>query len=104
MDTLSPAQRAEYRCAFIPPEDWRGDGLKGLTFGDVKCEEINRCPGGLVRRRGVIEAASAFAAFDKGALLTFAPSPDQGLLDGIMVLQQAVNAFQAERMRKMRNK
>ncbi len=55
-----------------------------------------------MRRPGVVEIAAAFAVFDKGALLAFAPDPDQGLLDGVMVLQQAVGLFQAEKMRALK--
>ncbi len=93
--------KGHFNCPFTEAPR-TGANLVDLKMGGIDLAEVGVCPGALQRRRGVAECASAYAAFDKGALATFAPDPDQGLLDGIMTLHSAVNVFSAEKMRKLK--
>lgn len=65
--------------------------------------ELNVCPGWLVRQPAVIEAAQAYAAFDKGEMSTFFPEPSNALLEGVLVASQSFNAYHCERLKEKKH-
>lgn len=64
----------------------------------------DRCPGWAIRQPEVNEAASAYAAYQKGAIAVYFPDPRNDLLDAVQILEGAFNRYEAEQMRELKAK
>lgn len=101
---LDEATRARMHCAFLSPDEWRPldrqslPVLNGFDVMDENRPGTGRCPGGLIRRPFVAEVARAWRAYDKGSLETFFPQPSAALLDGVLVLGDALKAYEIKRL------
>jgi hypothetical protein len=102
------AERCGQHCGWVSRADWTPGRstmlpeVMGSPAAPVRIDELDICPGFLVRQAAVIECVQARAALEHGALGQYIPESEAAALEGAMLATQAFNGFEVEQLKKAR--
>jgi len=103
MHEMDHASRAGLHCGWMDDEDWlpyEGPAVLGADAHPIDLSTLQICPGWLVRQPAVVESTRAAMALQQGELSTVFPGREAALLEGAGVVQQALNVYEAEMVKR----
>lgn len=103
MATVPENIRVGLHCGYVDRDAWRWPAELPARIGSVDYD-CDYCPGYVARSPAVIEAASAYAAYEKGSFSDFFPDAASSLHEAVMVAASAFNSYEVERIKEASKK
>lgn len=99
MESLPDALRATYHCGYMEKKQWTAIDLPKSFDGEVY--NLDVCPGWVVRQPAVVEAATAYDAYEHGEFTNFYPNTPNSLVEAVQAMGRSLKTNEAFRMRQI---